>query len=106
MEASSLSYLCEDIVTHNGYEDKITVLHGRAEDVDLPPGEKADVIISEWMGFYLLHESMLTSLIKARDRWLKPFGCMLPSEAIIYLCPVSMKEFCEYERVDFLYTFF
>ena len=40
VEASSLSYLCEDIAAHNGYEDKITVLHGRAEDVDLPLGEK------------------------------------------------------------------
>ena len=95
MEASTLSYLCEDIAAQNGFEEKITVLHGRAEDVDLPLGEKADVIISEWMGFYLLHESMLTTIIKARDRWLKPFGCMLPSEAIIYLSPVSMRDFCK-----------
>jgi len=30
-----------------------------------------DVIISEWMGFYLLHESMLDSVLVARDRFLK-----------------------------------
>jgi hypothetical protein len=40
------------------------------EEVALP--EKVDVIISEWMGFYLLHESMLGSVLYARDRWLKP----------------------------------
>ncbi len=95
VEGSSLSYVCEDIVIQNGYSEKITVLHGRAEDVDLPPGVKADIMISEWMGFYLLHESMLASLIRARDRWLKPLGSMVPSEASLYLCPVSMKEYCK-----------
>lgn len=30
-----------------------------------------DIIISEWMGFYLLHESMLESVLIARDRFLR-----------------------------------
>ena len=59
----------------------------------MPNNAKADVIISEWMGFYLLHESMLDSLIAARDKWLKPEGLMLPSNANLYLCPVNMSEY-------------
>jgi len=35
-----------------------------------------DVIISEWMGYFLLRESMFDSVINARDRWLKPTGVM------------------------------
>lgn len=35
-----------------------------------------DVIISEWMGYFLLRESMFDSVIWARDHWLKPNGVM------------------------------
>lgn len=35
-----------------------------------------DVIISEWMGYFLLRESMFDSVICARDRWLRPDGAM------------------------------
>ena len=37
--------------------DRITVLKGKVEEVDVP--EKVDVIISEPMGFLLVHERML-----------------------------------------------
>jgi hypothetical protein len=53
-------------VQHNGLGDTVEVLQGLMEDVVLP--EKVDVIVSEWMGFYLLHESMLASVLVARDR--------------------------------------
>lgn len=39
---------------------------------------RVDVIVSEWMGHCLFHESMLEPLIVLRDRWLKPDGVMLP----------------------------
>ena len=40
-----------------------------------------DVIISEWMGYALLYESMLDSVLNARDRFLKPDGgVMAPSQ--------------------------
>jgi len=46
----------------------------RIESVDLP--EKVDIIISEWMGYYLLHESMFQSVIVARDRYnINEFMC-------------------------------
>ena len=55
--------------------------------------EDVDIIVSEWMGFYLLHESMLDSVIFARDKYLKknPCGIMLPSHATIYTAPCSME---------------
>lgn len=63
------------------------MIQKRVEDVelgkDLP--EKVDAIVSEWMGFCLLYESMLDSVIDARDRLLKPDGLMFPERARIYI---------------------
>ncbi len=44
-----------------------------------------DIIISEWMGYFLLRESMLDSVLVARDRFLKPGGALYPSHARLYL---------------------
>jgi hypothetical protein len=32
------------------------------------------------MGYFLLYESMLESIITARDKWLKPNGLILPDK--------------------------
>ena len=34
------------------------------------PVDKVDIIISEWMGYCLLYESMLDTVLFARDKWL------------------------------------
>lgn len=47
------------------------------ETVKLP--EKVDIIVSEWMGYFLLRESMLDTVLVARDEYLKPDGALYPS---------------------------
>ena len=47
----------------------ITLIRGKIEEVTLPV-EKVDIIISEWMGYCLFYESMLNSVLFARDKWL------------------------------------
>ena len=54
----------------NNVADRITFIHGRVEDTKLPV-EQVDVIISEWMGYMLLFESMMDTVLFARDKWLK-----------------------------------
>lgn len=44
------------------------VIESKMEDVELP--EQVDIIISEWMGYLLIYESMFASVIFARDRCL------------------------------------
>jgi len=66
----------------------IVPIKGRIEDVSLPV-EKVDAIVSEWMGYFLLFESMLDSLIFARDKYLNKNGIMLPNECNIFICGVS-----------------
>lgn len=47
----------------------ITVIKGKVEEIELPV-PKVDVIISEWMGYFLLFENMLDTVLFARDKWL------------------------------------
>lgn len=61
--------------------DKPSVIRGKVEDIKLPDGyDHVDIIISEWMGYALLYESMLDSVLHARDRFLRPEGVMAPSQ--------------------------
>ncbi|XP_066386938.1 probable protein arginine N-methyltransferase 6.2 [Miscanthus floridulus] len=87
VDASDIALQAMEIVRENELSDKVVVLHGRIEDVNIE--EKVDVIISEWMGYMLLYESMLGSIIFARDKWLKPGGLILPSHASLYMAPVT-----------------
>ncbi|KAJ4841081.1 hypothetical protein Tsubulata_048258 [Turnera subulata] len=65
----------------------IEVVQSMVEDIDksvkIEP-HSIDVLLSEWMGYCLLYESMLSSVLFARDKWLKPGGAMLPDTATIY----------------------
>lgn len=47
----------------------ITVLKGKMEDLVLPVTH-VDILISEWMGYFLLFENMLDTVLYARDKWL------------------------------------
>ncbi|XP_039250796.1 protein arginine N-methyltransferase 6-like [Styela clava] len=98
VEASKIAKQAEKVVEHNGLQDRVQVIHGVMEEVNLP--EKVDIIVSEWMGYCLLYESMLSSVIWARDKWLKPGGLMLPDHATIFVAPVCDDEVMV-EKVNF-----
>lgn len=96
VEASNVANLAREIVKENGYEDVIEVHQCRIEDftIDNPEHDhKVDIIISEWMGFYLLHEGMLDSVIYARDKFLKQGGRMFPQTASISVAPCSVPDY-------------
>ena len=94
VEASGMTAVLKEIVELNDEEGVIEVVEGRAEEVDIG-NAKVDIMISEWMGFYLLHESMLDSVILARDKHLDEDGIMFPSHATIYAAPVQMDEWVQ-----------
>uniref|UniRef100_A0A5B7B869 Protein arginine N-methyltransferase domain-containing protein n=1 Tax=Davidia involucrata TaxID=16924 RepID=A0A5B7B869_DAVIN len=98
VDASEIALQANEVVKANNLSDIIIVLHGRIEDVEIDEG--VDVIISEWMGYMLLYESMLGSIISARDRWLKPGGLILPSNATLYMAPVTHPDRYS-ESIDF-----
>jgi len=57
------------------------------------PVEKVDVIISEWMGYFLLYESMLDCVLIARDKFLAPGGLMFPDRAILFVATIEDEEY-------------
>lgn len=66
----------------NNLSDVITLKKGRLEDTDIGIN-KVDAIVSEWMGYFLLFEGMLDSVIYARDQYLTPGGKLLPNRCTI-----------------------
>ncbi|KAJ2889402.1 hypothetical protein GGI21_006584, partial [Coemansia aciculifera] len=79
-------------VIENKLEDVITLVKGKIEDLELPVAH-VDIIISEWMGYFLLFEAMLDSVLVARDRFLAPGGLLAPSASYIYLTAISDEEY-------------
>ncbi|KAF8393258.1 hypothetical protein HHK36_021499 [Tetracentron sinense] len=75
VEATKMSEHARELVKANNLQDVVEVI-------------EVDVIISEWMGYFLLRESMFDSVICARDRWLKPTGVMYPSHARMWVAPI------------------
>lgn len=86
VEACSIAEQAVRIVRQNRMEERIEVIRGTVESVHLPC--KVDVIVSEWMGYALLQECMLQSVLHARDEWLRPGGLILPCTAELYITPV------------------
>ena len=55
--------------------------------------QEVDVIVSEWMGYFLIYESMLDTVIYARDKWLKKGGIMLPDHASLHITAIEDAEY-------------
>ncbi|RPA80404.1 S-adenosyl-L-methionine-dependent methyltransferase [Ascobolus immersus RN42] len=79
-------------VIENGLQDKITLIKGKIEEIELPV-KQVDIIISEWMGYCLLYEAMLDSVIFARDKYLAPTGLMVPSVTSMAITPINSEEY-------------
>jgi protein arginine N-methyltransferase 1 len=102
IEYTDMAKHAKSVMEANGVADVVTVIQAAVEDVELPstdfPGEDStkecvDIIISEWMGYFLLRESMVDSLIRARDKFLKKgTGIMYPSHATMLLAPITDEE--------------
>ncbi|ESQ54287.1 hypothetical protein EUTSA_v100269450mg, partial [Eutrema salsugineum] len=99
VECSQMADMAKEIVKANGFSDVITVLKGKIEEIELPT-PKVDVIISEWMGYFLLFENMLDSVLYARDKWLVDGGIVLPDKASLFLTAIEDSEYKE-DKIEF-----
>ncbi|NP_001171787.1 protein arginine N-methyltransferase 1-like [Saccoglossus kowalevskii] len=92
IECSSIVDLAEQIIKDNGLSDTITIVRGKVEEVELPV-EKVDIIVSEWMGYCLFYESMLQTVLFARDKWLAEDGLIFPDRATLYVCGIEDRQY-------------
>jgi type I protein arginine methyltransferase len=88
IENAEIAHFAREIILKNGFVNQITVLKGKMEEIELPV-PKVDIIISEWMGYFLLYESMLDTVLWARDKYLNKGGRLLPNKAKIYLAGIE-----------------
>jgi protein arginine N-methyltransferase 3 len=99
-----MAKFARDVCKKNGFDSQgggpMTVLTSKVEDLQTLPthqatvsvdGAKADVLVSEWMGYALLFETMLDSVLYARDHLLKPQGAILPDLAHIIIAGAGPK---------------
>lgn len=92
VENANIAIHARNIIEKNGLSDVITVVKGKIEEIVLPV-EKVDIIISEWMGYFLLYESMLDCVLYARDKYLQPDGIMFPDRAVLYLASIEDEDY-------------
>ncbi len=101
VERTSAAVLAQELAAANGVAEIVQVIHGEVTDVE--PPERADVIVSEWLGGFRIDEGMLVPLIAARDRWLKPGGIMSPRVVTAWAALVHdryLAEMVEFLRED------
>ncbi|XP_057811054.1 probable protein arginine N-methyltransferase 1 isoform X1 [Salvia miltiorrhiza] len=99
VECSSMANTAEEIVKLNGYSNVVTVLKGKIEEIELPVAQ-VDVIISEWMGYFLVYENMLDTVLYARDKWLAKDGIVLPDKASLHLTAIEDADYKE-DKIEF-----
>ncbi|PIN22207.1 Protein arginine N-methyltransferase PRMT1 [Handroanthus impetiginosus] len=99
VECSSMADMAQEIVNGNGFSNVITVLKGKIEEIELPVAQ-VDIIISEWMGYFLVYENMLNTVLYARDKWLVQDGLVLPDKASLYLTAIEDADYKE-DKIEF-----
>ncbi|CCK72184.1 protein-arginine omega-N methyltransferase HMT1 KNAG_0J01020 [Huiozyma naganishii CBS 8797] len=99
VDMSSIIEMARKIVDINGFSDKITLLRGKLEDVEIP-FPKVDIIISEWMGYFLLYESMLDTVLYARDRYLIEGGLIFPDKCSLHIAGLEDSQY-KHEKLSY-----
>lgn len=77
----------KEIAKANGFADKVRFFSGDAGDFAMDG--KADFIVSEWIGYFLMEEYMYGAFCQVRDKYLAEGGAVCPSAARVYITPVE-----------------
>eukprot|EP00695_Tsukubamonas_globosa_P000179 TRINITY_DN1132_c0_g1_i1.p1 TRINITY_DN1132_c0_g1~~TRINITY_DN1132_c0_g1_i1.p1 ORF type:complete len:343 (-),score=175.42 TRINITY_DN1132_c0_g1_i1:169-1197(-) len=99
VDMSGIIEQAKEIVKVNGLDHIVTLIRGKVEEIELPV-PKVDIIISEWMGYFLLYESMLDTVLYARDKWLVPDGKIFPDQATMYVVGIEDGEYKD-DKINF-----
>ena len=52
------------------------------------------------MGYFLFYESMLETVLGARDKWLAPGGLMFPDKAVVYVAAIEDADYKD-SKIEF-----
>ncbi|KAF2077272.1 hypothetical protein CYY_001396 [Polysphondylium violaceum] len=99
VDNSEMLPIAQKIIKANNFENTITLIKGKMEEVVLPV-EKVDIIISEWMGYFMLYEGMLDTVLYARDKYLAPGGIIMPDKCSLYITAIEDGEYKD-EKIEY-----
>jgi SAM-dependent methyltransferase len=86
VESTDIAETALKIIDENGFSS-IIQLH-RADARTLSPAEPVDLVVSDFLGVFLVDDWMLPA-VAAAGRWLKPGGRFCPSRVRLQLAPVG-----------------
>ncbi|CAH0594011.1 unnamed protein product [Chrysodeixis includens] len=92
VECSNIVDYARKIIEANKLSDVIEIVKGKVEEVELPV-KSVDIIISEWMGYCLFYESMLDTVLYARDKWLNENGILFPDRCTLFICGIEDRQY-------------
>jgi predicted RNA methylase len=87
VDATHSADLASFLARQLGFADRVQVFHDRSTKVELP--ERADVLVTETIGAFAFDERILSSVIDARARLLKPDAIIVPRRVDLYIVPVD-----------------
>jgi protein arginine N-methyltransferase 1 len=97
IESGEIVEIAKQVCMQNGFQDRVVFLNEISTQIELP--ERVDVIVTETVGNFGLEEGLLSSVIDARDRWLKGNGGVIPRSLELVVVPVELPQ--EYQqRID------
>jgi len=99
VDNSEMLPIAQKIIKANNFDNTITLIKGKMEEVQLPV-EKVDIIISEWMGYFMLYEGMLDTVLYARDKYLAPGGIIMPDKCSLYITAIEDGEYKD-EKIEY-----
>lgn len=77
----------KELAKVNGLTSKLSFFYGDASQ--FTSDVKANVIVSEWIGYFLLDEYMFGAFATVRDKYLAKDGKVIPASARLYLAPIE-----------------
>jgi protein arginine N-methyltransferase 1 len=89
---SGIADVAAELIEANGFRGRITLIRKNSKKVRLP--ERCDVLVTETLSTFCFDsENTIEFLADARDRFLKPGGCLIPESANTFLLPFSSDAF-------------
>jgi len=75
-----------------------TLLSGAIEEIELPV-KKVDIILCDWLGYGFFFNSLISSVLFAREKWLINGGVIYPDKARLHIAGVE-NQGRKFQRVD------